>query len=150
MIYYEVLLLAPIIWLALHNSYLFIFRTGDISTRRLKLWEECFEELLVDPLGRETLQKFLDKEYSGENLRFWWEVGQFDIGTLRAYAIMCLRCKSCASAAVEWCACSWLRSTTSSSTPMQPPRPSMSTARSWKSLKRISRTRIDGVLTRLR
>ncbi|PAV88596.1 hypothetical protein WR25_20227 isoform B [Diploscapter pachys] len=48
--------------------------TGDISTRRLKLWEECFEELLVDPLGRETLQKFLDKEYSGENLRFWWEV----------------------------------------------------------------------------
>ncbi|XGW01030.1 hypothetical protein V3C99_013745 [Haemonchus contortus] len=48
--------------------------TGDISTRRLKLWEECFEELLADMLGRETLQKFLDKEYSGENLRFWWEV----------------------------------------------------------------------------
>uniref|UniRef100_A0AC35UIR0 RGS domain-containing protein n=1 Tax=Rhabditophanes sp. KR3021 TaxID=114890 RepID=A0AC35UIR0_9BILA len=48
--------------------------TGDISTRRLKLWEECYEELLSDPLGRETLQKFLDKEYSGENLRFWWEV----------------------------------------------------------------------------
>ncbi|VDM70580.1 unnamed protein product, partial [Strongylus vulgaris] len=33
-----------------------------------------FEELLADVLGRETLQKFLDKEYSGENLRFWWEV----------------------------------------------------------------------------
>uniref|UniRef100_A0A7E4VFZ4 Regulator of G-protein signaling 7 n=1 Tax=Panagrellus redivivus TaxID=6233 RepID=A0A7E4VFZ4_PANRE len=48
--------------------------TGDISTRRLKLWEESFEELLSDILGRETLQKFLDKEYSGENLRFWWEV----------------------------------------------------------------------------
>ncbi|KAK0410978.1 hypothetical protein QR680_005415 [Steinernema hermaphroditum] len=48
--------------------------TGDISTRRLKLWEESFEELLIDVLGRETLQKFLDKEYSGENLRFWWEV----------------------------------------------------------------------------
>ncbi|KAH7693182.1 regulator of G-protein signaling 7 [Aphelenchoides avenae] len=48
--------------------------TGDISTRRLKLWEESFEELLSDQLGRETLQKFLDKEYSGENLRFWWEV----------------------------------------------------------------------------
>uniref|UniRef100_A0AC34QKD1 Regulator of G-protein signaling egl-10 n=1 Tax=Panagrolaimus sp. JU765 TaxID=591449 RepID=A0AC34QKD1_9BILA len=48
--------------------------TGDISTRRLKLWEESFEELLSDVLGRETLQKFLDKEYSGENLRFWWEV----------------------------------------------------------------------------
>nr|CAD2170958.1 unnamed protein product [Meloidogyne enterolobii] len=48
--------------------------TGDISTRRLKLWEESFEELLIDPVGRETLQKFLDKEYSGENLRFWMEV----------------------------------------------------------------------------
>jgi hypothetical protein len=51
------------------------FRTGDISTRRLKLWEESFEELLYDQMGRETLQRFLDKEYSGENLRFWWEVG---------------------------------------------------------------------------
>lgn len=48
--------------------------TGDIQTRRLKLWEDSFEELLADGLGRETLQKFLDKEYSGENLRFWWEV----------------------------------------------------------------------------
>ncbi|EGT39055.1 CBN-EGL-10 protein [Caenorhabditis brenneri] len=48
--------------------------TGDIQTRRLKLWEDSFEELLADSLGRETLQKFLDKEYSGENLRFWWEV----------------------------------------------------------------------------
>uniref|UniRef100_A0A183D1G2 RGS domain-containing protein n=1 Tax=Gongylonema pulchrum TaxID=637853 RepID=A0A183D1G2_9BILA len=48
--------------------------TGDISMRRLKLWEESFEELLCDQLGRETLQKFLDKEYSGENLRFWWQV----------------------------------------------------------------------------
>ncbi|CEF70075.1 LP21163p [Strongyloides ratti] len=48
--------------------------TGEIATRRLKLWEESYEELLIDSLGRETLQKFLDKEYSGENLRFWWEV----------------------------------------------------------------------------
>lgn len=50
------------------------FSTGDISMRRLKLWEESFEELLCDQLGRDTLQKFLDKEYSGENLRFWWQV----------------------------------------------------------------------------
>ena len=42
--------------------------------RRLKLWEESLEELLADPIGRETLQRFLDKEYSGENLRFWMEV----------------------------------------------------------------------------
>ncbi|VDN06012.1 unnamed protein product [Thelazia callipaeda] len=48
--------------------------TGDISMRRLKLWEESFEELLCDQMGRETLEKFLDKEYSGENLRFWCKV----------------------------------------------------------------------------
>ncbi|VDK76050.1 unnamed protein product [Litomosoides sigmodontis] len=48
--------------------------TGDVSMRRLKLWEESFEELLCDEIGRETLQKFADKEYSGENLRFWWQV----------------------------------------------------------------------------
>jgi hypothetical protein len=60
--------------LKLKNPNHQIFSTGDISTRRLKLWEESFEELLCDQLGRETLQKFLDKEYSGENLRFWWEV----------------------------------------------------------------------------
>ncbi|KAL3108100.1 hypothetical protein niasHT_017594 [Heterodera trifolii] len=47
---------------------------ADVSARRLKLWEESLEELLTDSLGRETLQKFLDKEYSGENLRFWMEV----------------------------------------------------------------------------
>lgn len=52
----------------------FYFSTGDISTRRLKLWEESFEELLSDLLGRETLQRFLDKEYSGENLRFFEKV----------------------------------------------------------------------------
>lgn len=58
-----------------HFYFLYcFFRTGDVSTRRLKLWELSFEELLNDPLGRETLQKFLDKEYSGENLRFWLEV----------------------------------------------------------------------------
>lgn len=42
--------------------------------RRLKLWEESLDELLADQMGRETLQKFLDKEYSGENLRFWMKV----------------------------------------------------------------------------
>lgn len=62
------------------------FRTGDISTRRLKLWEESFEELLSDQLGRETLQKFLDKEYSGENLRFWWEVGCFIASYYRKFS----------------------------------------------------------------
>ena len=51
-----------------------IFSTGEVSVRRLKLWAESFEELLSDEAGREILEKFLDKEYSGENLRFWWKV----------------------------------------------------------------------------
>lgn len=50
------------------------YRTGEICARRVKQWALTFEDLLQDQQGREILQKFLEKEYSGENLRFWWEV----------------------------------------------------------------------------
>ena len=63
--------------LPLFISNLIPFRTGEVSLRRLKLWAESFEELLQDEAGRDTLEKFLDKEYSGENLRFWWKVAFF-------------------------------------------------------------------------
>ena len=52
----------------------FVFSTGEVSQRRVKVWSLCFDDLLADPLGREHLTKFLEKEYSGENLRFWWAV----------------------------------------------------------------------------
>ncbi|XP_017771922.1 PREDICTED: regulator of G-protein signaling 7 isoform X2 [Nicrophorus vespilloides] len=43
----------------------------DISARRVKRWAFGLQELLQDPIGREHFIKFLDKEFSGENLKFW-------------------------------------------------------------------------------
>nr|CAH7739325.1 unnamed protein product [Callosobruchus chinensis] len=42
-----------------------------ISTRRVKRWGFSLKELLKDPAGKEHFTQFLDKEFSGENLRFW-------------------------------------------------------------------------------
>ncbi|KAH9502596.1 Regulator of G-protein signaling 7 [Bulinus truncatus] len=43
----------------------------EIPQRRVKRWAFSIEELLYDPAGREQFSKFLDKEFSGENLKFW-------------------------------------------------------------------------------
>lgn len=41
----------------------------DISARRVKRWAFSLQELLQDPIGHEHFVKFLDKEFSGENLK---------------------------------------------------------------------------------
>ncbi|XP_052697352.1 regulator of G-protein signaling 7-like isoform X9 [Crassostrea angulata] len=43
----------------------------DIPQRRVKRWAFNIEELLQDPAGKDQFSKFLDKEFSGENLKFW-------------------------------------------------------------------------------
>ena len=43
----------------------------EISSRRVKRWGFSINELLKDPIGRDYFWKFLDKEYSSENLRFY-------------------------------------------------------------------------------
>ncbi|XP_034933717.1 regulator of G-protein signaling 7 isoform X2 [Chelonus insularis] len=43
----------------------------EISVRRVKRWAFSLKELLQDPIGRDQFVKFLDKEFSGENLKFW-------------------------------------------------------------------------------
>ncbi|BFZ12476.1 hypothetical protein BsWGS_15515 [Bradybaena similaris] len=43
----------------------------EIPQRRVKRWAFSIEELLSDPAGRDQFSKFLDKEFSGENLKFW-------------------------------------------------------------------------------
>ncbi|KAG8240116.1 hypothetical protein J437_LFUL019738, partial [Ladona fulva] len=43
----------------------------EIPTRRVKRWAFGLHELLRDPVGRDHFTRFLDKEFSGENLRFW-------------------------------------------------------------------------------
>lgn len=37
--------------------------------RHVKRWGFSLRELLNDPVGREQFTKFLEKEYSGENLK---------------------------------------------------------------------------------
>ncbi|XP_023246159.1 regulator of G-protein signaling 7 [Copidosoma floridanum] len=43
----------------------------EVSARRVKRWAFSLQELLQDPVGREQFIRFLDKEFSGENLKFW-------------------------------------------------------------------------------
>lgn len=54
-----------------HSKYMYlpIYRK-EISTRRVKRWAFSLQELLQDPVGREQFIRFLDKEFSGENLKY--------------------------------------------------------------------------------
>lgn len=51
------------------SVYLRIYRK-DIPARRVKRWAFSLQELLQDPVGREQFIRFLDKEFSGENLKY--------------------------------------------------------------------------------
>lgn len=44
-------------------------QTKDVSARRVKRWSFSLQELLRDPAGREQFYKFLEKEFSAENLK---------------------------------------------------------------------------------
>ncbi|XP_077283524.1 regulator of G-protein signaling 7 [Arctopsyche grandis] len=46
----------------------------EVPLRRVRRWAFGLRELLQDPAGREHFTKFLDKEFSGENLKFWESV----------------------------------------------------------------------------
>ena len=41
----------------------------DIPVRRVKRWAFSVEELLRDHAGKDQFSKFLEKEFSGENLK---------------------------------------------------------------------------------
>ncbi|XP_011672363.1 regulator of G-protein signaling 7 isoform X4 [Strongylocentrotus purpuratus] len=43
----------------------------EVPVYRVKKWGFSFDDLLKDSLGRDQLSKFLAKEFSDENLRFW-------------------------------------------------------------------------------
>ncbi|RWS04446.1 Regulator of G-protein signaling 7-like protein, partial [Dinothrombium tinctorium] len=46
-------------------------QTKDVPCRRVRRWAFSLKELLRDPAGREQFIKFLEKEFSAENLKFW-------------------------------------------------------------------------------
>lgn len=41
----------------------------EMSVRRVRRWAFSLQELLADPVGKEHFEKFLEKEFSGENLK---------------------------------------------------------------------------------
>ncbi|KAL0276369.1 UNVERIFIED_CONTAM: hypothetical protein PYX00_003958 [Menopon gallinae] len=51
--------------------------TKELSARRVKRWTFSLKELLQDPAGRDHFLNFLEKEFSGENLKFWEAVQDF-------------------------------------------------------------------------
>ncbi|KAL3316572.1 hypothetical protein Ciccas_004776 [Cichlidogyrus casuarinus] len=53
---------------------------SKISMKQVKLWATSFERLLADWEGISYFQRFLDKEFSGENLSFWLAVNKFTFG----------------------------------------------------------------------
>lgn len=52
----------------LKNSSLFSYRK-EVTVRRIKRWAFSLKELLADPAGKEHFTKFLEKEFSCENLK---------------------------------------------------------------------------------
>lgn len=44
-------------------------QTKDVHCRRVRRWAFSLKELLNDPAGREQFHKFLEKEFSAENLK---------------------------------------------------------------------------------
>ncbi|GCC27786.1 hypothetical protein chiPu_0006212 [Chiloscyllium punctatum] len=43
----------------------------ELNQQRVKRWGFSFDEVLKDPAGRDQFLKFLESEFSSENLRFW-------------------------------------------------------------------------------
>lgn len=46
-------------------------RPKFLPIRRIKRWSFSIHELLKDPIGLDEFQRWLEKEFSAENLRFW-------------------------------------------------------------------------------
>uniref|UniRef100_A0A674PAW1 Regulator of G protein signaling 7 n=1 Tax=Takifugu rubripes TaxID=31033 RepID=A0A674PAW1_TAKRU len=51
-----------------------VAESKEPSQQRVKRWAFGIDEVLKDPVGREQFLKFLESEFSSENLRFWLAV----------------------------------------------------------------------------
>ncbi|XP_076802673.1 regulator of G-protein signaling 7-like [Clavelina lepadiformis] len=58
-------------WVTNEDTYWTESRAKDITPRRATRWKFSFGELLKDEQGRQQFRKFLQKEYSAENLDFY-------------------------------------------------------------------------------
>jgi len=58
-------------WVSNEEAYWTDSREKDITVRRATRWKFAFGELLKDEQGNAEFRKFLEKEFSAENLDFW-------------------------------------------------------------------------------
>jgi regulator of G-protein signaling len=58
-------------WISDNTEYWEVESTmKDIPPHRIKRWGFSIHELLRDPAGREHFRRFLEKEFSAENLKY--------------------------------------------------------------------------------
>uniref|UniRef100_A0A8C7T1Z1 Regulator of G protein signaling 6 n=1 Tax=Oncorhynchus mykiss TaxID=8022 RepID=A0A8C7T1Z1_ONCMY len=61
-------------WISDDMTFWDLEASRDPSQHRVKKWGFSLEEALKDPAGRDAFLKFLESEFSSENLRFWLAV----------------------------------------------------------------------------
>ncbi|XP_030625496.1 regulator of G-protein signaling 6-like isoform X2 [Chanos chanos] len=61
-------------WVGDDTTFWDLEASKDPSQHRVKKWGFSLEEALKDPAGRDQFLKFLESEFSSENLRFWLAV----------------------------------------------------------------------------
>eukprot|EP00066_Takifugu_rubripes_P001357 XP_003962489.1 PREDICTED: regulator of G-protein signaling 6-like [Takifugu rubripes] len=61
-------------WISDDTSFWDMEASREPSQHRVKRWGFSLEEALKDPVGRDQFLKFLESEFSSENLRFWLAV----------------------------------------------------------------------------
>ncbi|XP_067894271.1 regulator of G-protein signaling 6 [Heterodontus francisci] len=58
-------------WISDDSTFWDMEASKELNQQRVKRWGFSFDEVLKDPAGREQFLKFLESEFSSENLRFW-------------------------------------------------------------------------------
>ncbi|XP_077201194.1 regulator of G-protein signaling 7 isoform X5 [Paroedura picta] len=61
-------------WLSDDTTFWEVEASKEPNQQRVKRWGFGMDEALKDPVGREQFLKFLESEFSSENLRFWLAV----------------------------------------------------------------------------
>ncbi|KAG7277436.1 hypothetical protein CRUP_016339 [Coryphaenoides rupestris] len=61
-------------WISDDNTIWELEASKEPGQQRVKRWAFGIDEVLKDPIGREQFLKFLESEFSSENLRFWLAV----------------------------------------------------------------------------
>ncbi|XP_075049264.1 regulator of G-protein signaling 6 isoform X2 [Mixophyes fleayi] len=58
-------------WISDDSTFWDLEISKEPSQQRVKRWGFSLDEVLKDPVGREQFLRFLESEFSSENLRFW-------------------------------------------------------------------------------